>query len=116
MSSQNEMILQLLMLDSGIIPFVTLKHRVRSRVQSDAEMNLIDKRIENLEPPDRRYVKRKFRKLWRKSVKFLDDRREIFGQSRLYCFTCGLNNKVPTPAQRRSRRFAVIAYLQFMSI
>lgn len=108
MSSHSEMILKILMLDLGIIPFAP--HLTRS--YSTEEMNLIDKRIENLEPAQRRMVKRKFRKLWRKSVRFLDDRRTSLGRSQLYRFTCGLNTKEPSPAHRRARRAAVVMYLQ----
>ena len=112
MSSHSEMILKILMLDSGIIPFASYI----SRAHSEEEMNLIDKRIANLEPAQRRLVKRKFRKLWRKSVRFLDARRVSLGRSHLYRFTCGLNTKSPTSAQRRARRSAVVMYLQFSSI
>lgn len=104
-STRNELILQLLMLDSGIVPYA-----LYDALNSD--MGAIDKRIASLEPADRRIVKRKFRKLWRKAASHLDYHLEASGRFGFHRQACGLSKSgPPTQAQRKARRLAVVLYL-----
>ena len=107
MSSSNDIVIQLLMLDAGIVPFSP-----DTWVPDSEKMNIIDKRIESLGPDDRRRVKRKFRKLWRKAVRVLDAERESQGLSRIHSEMCGLNNPSPTIRQKQTRRHAVLWLLR----
>lgn len=109
MSSRNKLILQMLMLDSGIIPFDAYPY-------GDIDVSGIDRRISSLEPSQRRIVKRKFRKLWRKACKHLDEVLEKSGRIPFHKKLCGLqSSQDPTPSQKRARRMAVILYLRSMS-
>lgn len=106
MSSPHDIVMQLLMLDAGIIPFTD------SWVVDSEKMNLIDKRIATLEPAERRKVKRKFRKLWRKAVRVLDADRRRDGLSEIHREMCGLNTPNPSNKQKQARRFAVLWLLK----
>ena len=107
MSSRDDIILQLLMLDVGIIPYPSSDYTLNKE-----DLNLIDKRIANLEPGERRVIKRKFRKLWRKAVKSLDNEPGSTSNFLTFSKACGLNNPKPSPSQKQSRRLAVVWYLR----
>ena len=104
MSSSRDIMIQLLMLDAGIVPFDA---STASYIHDPEKMNLIDKRIESLEPTERRMVKRKFRKLWRKAVRALDAERRSEGLPEIHREMCGFNNPNPTTRQKQSRRGVV---------
>ena len=101
--------IQLLMLDAGIVPFditpATIVHDIKS-------LNLIDKRIESLDPAERRKVKRKFRKLWRKAVRVLEAERRSEGLPEIHREMCGFNNPNPSIRQKQSRRGVVVWLLR----
>jgi len=107
MSSPHDIMIQLLMLDAGIVPFNSWNW-----TPDPAKMNLIDKRIASLEPHERRQVKRKFRKLWRKAVRALDAERREQGLPEIHQEICGMNNPNPSARQRQSRRGVVIWLLR----
>lgn len=110
MSSKNDLILQMLMLDSGIIPYSGYFF------YSDADMQTIDKRISSLDPDERRAVKRKFRKLWRKAAKRLDIFLEETGRMAVHKKACGFSlSGPPTAAQKKARRLAVVLYLKSLT-
>lgn len=111
MLSDDDMLLQLLMLEAGIVPFRTSPQGgLYSQPAEDADM--IDRRIESLEPDQRRAVKRKFRKLWRKAAKHFDDERIASGLLPTYAQSCGVDAPILTPSHRITRRKLVIAYLR----
>ncbi len=103
----SDIMMQLLMLDAGIVPFSS-----SAWVPGEEEMNLIDKRIETLSPVERRRVKRKFRKLWRKAVRILDAERRLEGMPEIHREMCGFNNSNPTVRQKQSRRGVVVWLLR----
>lgn len=104
----DDMLIQLLMLEAGIVPFrPTSSHYLTSE-----ESSIIDKRIASLEPEQRNAVKRKFRKLWRKAVKHFDEERVRDGLSPAYAQLAGLNCSEPTPSQKATRRNLVVSYLK----
>lgn len=106
MSSRNELILQMLMLDSGIIPYAGYPY-------GDIDVPTIDKRISSLEPSQRRVIKRKFRKLWRKAARYLDHLLEEAGRVPCHKKACGFSSTgAPTASQKKARRLAVILYLR----
>ena len=106
MSSRDKLILQMLMLDSGIIPYDGYPF-------SAIDMGAIDKRISSLDPSSRREVKRRFRKLWRKSAKCLDAALEESGRLPVHKKACGFKTfSEPTSSQKKARRLAVILYLR----
>lgn len=105
--SSNDIMIQLLMLDAGIIPFP-----MNSWIVDPEKMNLIDKRIATLAPEERRMVKRKFRKLWRKAVRVLDAERHTRNLVAIHHEMCGMNCKDPTTRQKQSRRAAVLWLLK----
>jgi len=107
MSSSHDMMIQLLMLDAGIVPFVP-----SSWIPDEKKMNLIDKRIASLAPVERRQVKRKFRKLWRKAVRALDAERRSQGLPAIHHEICGVKSQNPTARQKQSRRGVVIWLLR----
>ena len=108
MSSRDELILQLLMLESGIIPYMS---RYLTGINGDE--SIIDKRIASLEPQARRKVKRKFRKLWRKAARLLDADRIAHALTPFHKKACGLSCTVkPSSSQKKARRLAVILFLQ----
>jgi hypothetical protein len=118
--SSNDILIQLLMLDAGIVPF-TLNPGRSSSGPDLYEMQVIDKRIATMATQDRRLVKRKFRKLWRKAVRVWTDTwatqngipltpgsvRDIAIQS-----TYGLKCGNPTPRQKCARRAVVMWFLK----
>ena len=106
MSSPHDIVMQLLMLDAGIIPFTD------SWIVDSEKMNLIDKRIATLDPVERRKVRRKFRKLWRKAVRTLDAERREQGLNEIHHEMCGLNVSNPSSKQKQARRFAVLWLLK----
>jgi len=106
MSSPHDIMIQLLMLDAGIIPFSS------GWVCDTEKLNLIDKRIATLSPIERRQVKRKFRKLWRKAVRALDAERRRNKLPEIHHEMCGVNCKEPTVRQKQSRRAVVIWLLR----
>jgi len=107
MSSPHDIVIQLLMLDAGIIPFSS-----STWVTDPEKMNLIDKRIESLSPVERRQVKRKFRKLWRKAVRALDAERRAHNQPEIHQEMCGLSDQAPSARQKQARRGAVLWLLR----
>ncbi len=106
MPSSRDIMVQLLMLDAGIVPFSG------DWTPDPAKMNLIDKRIASLEPHERRQVKRKFRKLWRKAARMLDAERREQGMPEIHQEICGFNNPNPTARQKQSRRGVVVWLLR----
>jgi len=107
MRDPNWLLIQLAMLDVGIIPFAST-----TPVVDEKSMNLIDKRIESLEPHERRTVKRKFRKLWRKAVRQLNAERASRKMFPVHEHICGLHSSTPTARQKQSRRAVVIWLLR----
>ena len=105
MRDSNWLLIQLAMLDIGIIPYASSQ---RSALLDEKSMNLIDKRIASLEPPDRRVIKRKFRKLWRKAVRQLNAERKTRRLYPIHEEICGLHAESPTQRQKQSRRAVVI--------
>ena len=106
MSSPHDIMIQLLMLDAGIVPFSS------NWMPNPEDMNLIDKRIATLAPEERRQVKRKFRKLWRKAVRAMDTERRNNGLPVIHQEMCGLSDQNPTSRQKQARRGAVLWLLR----
>lgn len=107
MFSPHDIVIQLMMLDAGIIPFSS-----STWVTDPEKMNLIDKRIASLSPGERRQVKRKFRKLWRKAVRALDAERRQNGLPEIHQEMCGFHDQKPTARQKQARRGAVLWLLR----
>lgn len=105
MRDSNWLLIQLAMLDIGIIPYASARPIA---LLDERSMNLIDKRIASLDPADRRTIKRKFRKLWRKAVRQLNAERKSRRLHPIHDEICGLHSKSPTQRQKQSRRAVVI--------
>jgi len=103
----NDILLQLAMLDAGIVPFAST-----GRIIDEKSLKLIDQRIASMSPENQRLVKRKFRKLWKKAVRALNNHRVTAGFSELDARVYGGVDKRPTNHQKRNRRGVVLWYLK----
>ena len=102
-----DILLQLAMLDAGIIPFAP-----SGQILDEDSIKLIDKRIESMSSAEQRTVKRKFRKLWKKAVKCLNSYRISEGLPGVDISVYGHPHHHPSPAQRSARRGLVLWYLR----
>lgn len=103
----SEILMQLAMLDAGIVPFAP-----SDRVFDENSSKIIDKRIASMTPEQQKGVKRKFRKLWKKAVRSLNHHRALEGIAPISPMVFGQANRRPTGNQKRSRRGVVLWYLK----
>jgi len=126
----NDVLIQLLMLDAGIVPFALGPMTRFSTDQGLLEMQIIDKRIASLPLQSRRQIKRKFRKLWRKAVRAQVQSRpysslsynnlspnayspeRVISHNDIVRSTYGLGNPNPTARQKCARRAVVMWFLK----
>jgi hypothetical protein len=103
----NDILLQLAMLDAGIIPFA-----LKGRIIDEKSLRLIDQRIASMPIENQRLVKRKFRKLWKKAVRKLNHERVRQNMSEVDVHQYGRPSKKPSSYQKRMRRGVVLWYLK----
>ncbi len=103
----SDILMQLAMLDAGIVPFAS-----GDRIFDEKSLKIIDKRIASMTPSQQQSVKRKFRKLWRKAVKSLNHVRAEENLEPLDPRIYGVSSQKLTGNQKRSRRGIVLWYLR----
>jgi len=103
----NDILLQLAMLDAGIVPFAS-----GGRITDEKSLKLIDQRIASMSIENQRIVKRKFRKLWKKAVRKLNHERIRRDVPEVDVRQYGYRSKKPSSYQKRMRRGVVLWYLK----
>lgn len=103
----NDILLQLAMLDAGIVPYAS-----KGIILDEKSLKLIDQRIASMPVESQRLVKRKFRKLWKKAVRKLNHERARHGMIEIDVRLYGHANKKPSNYQKRARRGVVLWYLK----
>lgn len=103
----SDILLQLAMLDIGIVPYAS-----GDSVVNEKNLNLIDKRIASMCPQEQKLVKRKFRKLWKKAIRALNHDRARHGHSKIEMHVYVTPGRKPSELQRRNRRGIVLWYLK----